>query len=783
VTRGARRSRRWSLLALALVFVPASARAQGAGQWSTYLHMRTCNDLLVQPDTVWVATAEAGLLRWTRSTSTWSGITREPNGLAGNDVRAIAFDRSGNLFAAVPGKGVSRLGTDGRWSLINSFDGLPSDTALVLRAQGDSVWIGTTRGLALWDGRTVAGSVPDLGTPSPFSNNNINGIALLGDTLVVSTPDSIYVSRQSQRLTTWTGITGAFPLLSLVVRGIASDGQTLMAVASGQNVSNPAQAIFSSFRWRAVNNTWKIETPGSGVAQSVRRLRDDHGLILATTLAGTHMRSPSPDSTWTLLPASPVTDNLDATALEVSALVLPPSGGATAPDTLVFASSGGRLLEPALPVWTARTPPGPIGNNCRNLGFSNGTLYAGYDGEGFSRLRDGVWRNFPSGSSCVGPACDTTFANVDFPAALLMDPLGTKWVSSWVGPVTLFDDEATPPVFRHLFFASSNADSAHLHYTIHGAAADSTQGAQAGRWFGLDSDRIGADIGNPLGLDLYDASGNFIRNFDTTYPGIRNGLIRALACDRGNQMWVGFKGSPGAGVATFPVPEDLQAPIVLSDVPGTTLHDVFGIAAQGDSVWVLATDGLRRYRQATRSFVSRLDIAGPPALVSVHPIAVTPDGSVFVGTTGGVRMHRRGQAPVDWTPDNSPLADLEVRAIYAEPSGAVWIGTASGINRFDPDFVPPPEPTLPALHVTLYPNPAWLTGAGFRLRLTGAARAYQGEVLDLAGRLVHRFNVGGNGEVFWDGRDLDQRQVGAGVYFVRVRGGGAETTSRVVVLR
>ncbi len=752
------------------------ARAQGL--WQTHLHMRTANDLLVRGDTVWLATGEAGIVRYHRSTGTWSSITREPSALAGNNVNRIAFDRTGNLFAAVPGKGVSRLDRDGRWSLINAFDGLPSDTVLTLRAQGDTVWVGTTRGLALWDGEVVAGSVPDLGTPSPFSNNNVNGIAITGDTLFVSTPNAIYLARQSQRPLTWTAISGSMGLTNLNVRGVATDGRNLLALASGQSVSNPSVSLFTSFRWVPASASWSTDFPGSGPATSVRRLRDDHGIILATTLAGTHVRNPA--GGWTQYPASPATDNADATMLEVGALVLP---NLPVNDTLVFASFGGRLLERALPAWTSRTPPGPVGNRCRAIAWSAGTVYASYDGEGVGRLRDGVWRNFPSGSTCSGMACDTTFAATTFPATMLVDPLGHKWLSFWEGPLAWFDDTKPTPEFRQLYFPSGNADSAHLHYTIHAAAADSTPGAQAGRWFGLDSDRIGADIGNPLGLDLYDAQGNFIRNFDTTYPGLRNGLIRGLVCDRDGVMWVGYKGSSGAGLSTFPVPGNLSAPITLSDVPGSTLLDVFGLAARGDSVWVLATDGLRRYRQRSLTLAAELDIAGPPALASMHPIAVGRDGTVFVGTTGGLRVHRRGRPPVDYTPDNSPLADIEVRAVFVEPSGAVWIGTAGGVNRFDPDYLPPPEPTLASLRVKLYPNPVWLTGAGFQLRLSGDARTYEGEVLDLTGRLVHRFSVGGNGNVFWTGRDLSQRALEPGVYFVRVRGGGAEALSRVVVLR
>jgi len=72
---------------------------------------------------------------------------------------------------------------------------------------------------------------------------------------------------------------------------------------------------------------------------------------------------------------------------------------------------------------------------------------------------------------------------------------------------------------------------------------------------------------------------------------------------------------------------------------------------------------------------------------------------------------------------------------------------------------------------------------GFELHVKGQATSYDGEVYDLNGRLVHRLHAGGNGVVFWNGRGIDEQWVGPGMYFVRVRGGGAETTSRVVVLR
>jgi hypothetical protein len=90
---------------------------------------------------------------------------------------------------------------------------------------------------------------------------------------------------------------------------------------------------------------------------------------------------------------------------------------------------------------------------------------------------------------------------------------------------------------------------------------------------------------------------------------------------------------------------------------------------------------------------------------------------------------------------------------------------------------------LPSLHVTLYPNPAWRTNAGFQLKLRGQASHYDGEMYDVRGRLVHRFAIDGNDKLVWNGFDMDGRGVPAGVYFLIVRGGGAEAKSRIVVLR
>jgi hypothetical protein len=561
------------------------------------------------------------------------------------------------------------------------------------------------------------------------------------------------------------------PVELLNVTGLASDGHNLLATASGVRNDTTHANIRTSFRWFPADTLWRADFPPN---PQVRRLRDDFGVILATVVtdplrpSGTFRWSASG---WTLIPGSIATDNDDN--------ILGGIEPGADPDGLVFEWGVQRMFEQSAGLFIQRTPPGPIGNDCRNVMVANGSMYALYYGEGVSRFRDGVWRNFPAGVACGLPACDpdTSFAGSTFPFGMLLDPAGVKWISIWDGPFVRFDDDQDPPRFRNIRFGSGDPSIDHQHSLVHAIAADSTDAGQsaqpnAGIWAGLDTDNANV----ALGIDLYARDGTYVRNYDAE---LADPLIRALEVDRTNQMWVGYN---ARGLATFQVPPTLGGPITVAQIAGTERLKVFGIAAHRDSIWVLADDGLHRYDPSLDAGPI-VQIAGPPALLGVRPVAVANDGTVYVGTTAGLRIHRRGERPVDFTPDNSPLADLEVRGIWIEPSGVAWIGTASGLNRYDPNFVPPAPPRLAHLDVSLYPNPAWSTGIGFQLHVRGQATSYDGEIYDLTGRVVHRFHAGGNGVVMWNGFDGDGTRVGPGVYFVKVRGGGAEATSRVVVLQ
>src|SRR5262249_24986249 len=209
---------------------------------------------------------------------------------------------------------------------------------------------------------------------------------------------------------------------------------------------------------------------------------------------------------------------------------------------------------------------------------------ANYNNEGVSRLRDGVWRNWSANDACTS-GCDTTFLTSSFPFGALADPDGTKWIGIWSGPMVHFDDTVDPSVFQNIINVSGDPIESHLHTCVWSSAADSNhvdpsrsqRYVQQGRWFGLDTDKIGEAGFNPIGIDVYDSAGTLRRSFQPGYPNLRNGQVRALAVDKDNVMWVGYAKNSNAGVATFPVPAVLGDSITLTDVKDTNVINCYGI--------------------------------------------------------------------------------------------------------------------------------------------------------------------------------------------------------------
>lgn len=742
-----RRLRMSFALALALL-APSIAHASGA--WSTYLRMNTCNAVLALRDTVWFATGEAGLVRYVRSTDTFGSITREPGGLASNALTALAYDRSGRLWVGTPGKGVSRLSADGAaWDLFNAFDGLPSDSVTSLTSDGDTVFVGTTRGLTLWDG-AQASSIPDLGTPSPFRSDFVTGVAVVHDSVFVATTDGMYVALFSQQLATWANIDAGLTNTNIVT--LATDGHEVFALSSG-----------NTNRWSMTSKTWGVAA-GQG---PVKNLRGQFGLLLCTTPTGLWYWH---TNRWDPLPGSPVTDGTTDGGVECG----------SDPARVAIATKGGKIMLQGASSFTTLVPPGPVGNNVQNMVVDGSRLWMNTFSEGIARYDGSAWLNYPADVSRPANQ-DTAFLYSAFAFTLQKDVLGRKWFSTWDAAIERVDDSGPRPVITHVVVSPGSNNP----LSLHTLGWSSTIDDQGYLYIGGDTpDRGGRE---PIGIDVYDMDGNRVANWNSSNDSLADNQVRALAYSpRSGVLWAGF---PGGGVSYIELanvsrPGSLPR-VTKVNLGSNAISDIFGIVAHGDSIWALSTGGLLRIRGASHSLVSQSAIPAAPApRGAVHPLEVSPDGSVWVASVNGVRHYKVGGGAEDFTAANSPLADDEVRAVVADPvTGVVWFGTASGLNRYDPHYTPPAPPKLSGLSLNLYPNPVSLTAMGMDLRLKGNGTSYAGEVLDIRGRIVRRFTVAANDRAFWDGRDGDGRLVDPGIYFVRARSGGREATSRIAVLR
>ena len=761
------------LLAAGLV-VALPGPAGAAGAWTTLARAYSYTDLLAVGDTVWCATLEAGLLRFDPVRGEFERLTREPDGLQSNHLSALALDVTGRLWVGTQGAGVGLLAQDRRsWELLARFDGIPSDTVTALRAYGDTVYVGTTKGIALWDGHKVAGAIPDGVNASPFASNWIDGVVQIGDSVFVSTLAGVYVTHITEVPLTWTAINqGLFVAEPL---GLATDGSRLFTFVG----TVPYRFDFEAGQWRFAGN-W----PAVG---KVARLSDDNGVVAIATPSGIYRWDPAapppfpgdPPGDWVLIRGGPPYQSSDdpANLARIYAVATDPSGA----STYAANQDGVRVLTSGCTQCPPYLPAGPPGNNINNLTLQGSTLYLTTLVEGVGRFDGSAWRHWFV-VSCPQGGCDTTFLNPAYPFALMADRQGKKWVACWSGALEEFDDSVSPPQFVHHLEAWSEPIPNPERHSFGWATAQDPDG---GRWFGLETNGAGNPPPPPIGLDYYSAAGDYVRNFRPDSVHEMNGSqIRGLAVDHRGRFWVGYTGQ-GLQYFDWPLDQTTGKPKFF-DVGGSSTLYIQSLALYGDSLWVLTTQDLRRYNARNAQLVSGSIVDPPGATVqnAVRPLALGPDGSVWLGTENGLRIYRPGGGIEDFDTDNSPIASNEVRAIAVDPvTGVAWIGTSAGLSRYDPFYVPNPGQPSEPLKLKLWPNPGPLTGIGTLIRIEGNGVEYQGGVYDLSGRRMRRFSGVLDGQVIWDGRDEKGAVVKPGVYFVRVISGARTATARVALVR
>lgn len=357
-------------------------------------------------------------------------------------------------------------------------------------------------------------------------------------------------------------------------------------------------------------------------------------------------------------------------------------------------------------------------------------VYFGSWGKGFTRLKDGVFKNFNAGNTpMVGIPANPIFLVI---SGFGKDSKGNLWVLNyWPGdgkalgvlhPDSSWDVYANPSEF---------GQSYEQHYSLAIDAYDT-------KWYCVRaSGRLGLFYFNEN--DPADSSDNKF-GFLSTDDGLNSNFIYSMVVDKRGDIWVGT--SIGVNIIS-------NNGSVLNNTPQLRVTSVFSLRQQ-----------------------------------TINVIAVDPLNNKWIGTNQGLLLVNEDGSSLLATYDskNSPLLSDQIRSLAVDPnSGRVYVGTDEGLTSFDTPAVKPEE-SFSKLFV--YPNPFIVNDGDNNLTIDGLIKDSDIKILNIDGKLIKEFSSPGGRIASWDGRDDKGNFVGSGIYLVVAfdREGNSVITGKVAVL-
>ena len=672
-----------------------------------------------------------GIVTIDPTTGTISKILRSPSGgLPSNHVLAVAVSPSGMLWAGTAEAGIARLRPDGTFRrALTSFDGLPSDRVQAIVAHGDTIWVGTSGGVALFTENPagqigLARAFTNAGTSGGLAGDDVRAFAQVGDTLWVATTAGLssFVSG------TWTSRTGAF---SGPVTSLALHADTLWA-ATGQG---PYRYVSGTFQPANSGHLF----PSEALAASAL------GFFSGSAQLGVYRYDPA--SGW-----ASVSSGLPSSRVAFLA---------DGPDGALWAATAGGAarLRPGSSVWEPRLSDGPIVNGTqravvdeRGAWFTTGNDFPPGSGRGVLLHFDGA-----SWSGITGPSTGGGFQETD-----AFGLLATADSRIWVGHCCT-DVEPKPRVDR-LDPGAGVWDYPPANNIW--ALAQSPSGPV-----------YAASVELENGVYVFDASsGALLDSLTPGNSGITSNNLRAVRFDGAGKGWFG---TAFGGVDVWDgrgTPSHLDDVWVHYDVqPANQVTSLAVLSPQ--AAWIGTTSGAGRIQSGTFTRVLT-----NPALPSgqVNDLALDSGGNIWIATSGGLsRMDASGLGSLETFTTADGLVDDDVRALAWDAKREVlWVGTANGISR-----VVAGASGLNAITdaTYVYPNPSRAAGT---LKLGGIQNSLDGEVRDLAGNLLHRFRCDPAANEIWDLNRENGEPAPSGVYLIVLHDkSGTSRTLRAAVVR
>ena len=215
--------------------------------------------------------------------------------------------------------------------------------------------------------------------------------------------------------------------------------------------------------------------------------------------------------------------------------------------------------------------------------------------------------------------------------------------------------------------------------------------------------------------------------------------------------------------------------------------DQDGVMWIGTSAGLNSYDGVNLYRHVG-------DPTGQsgPLENQINQIIVDDANNKWFATTGGLSILRGERSPWDstawigFTVENSGLVDNNVNTVFVDPDKSeALIGTENGLSIYRGSFAEIQEEFDKMIGG---PNPFIISDSENKYIIRNLLYNSEVKIFTLNGQLIRKLNTDNNtvdgGRAEWDGRDLNGKLVGSGVYlYFAYSENGKSKAGKVAVIR
>jgi len=717
-----------------LFFLILTTLLYSAGGWKTLTNTSEVRDFIIADSTLWAAT-NGGLLKLDTGDLDYMVFTNT-EGLAQIDVSAVAYDKRGYIWVALP-NGLLQIYhiADQKWSSYNEFENRL--TVKSIFCYDDFVLIASETGIAelrLDDrGRWERTWKAEIGL--------VQAITIAYEAIWVAQTDGVrrialdFPNKQIP--SAWTHWSAPDGLPSNQVHAIYPYNDTIVAGTES------GLAFFDGTAWGNVQLADKI----------IRRFCLWQGSLCLASSSGIYALI---GESWQVI------GNAGTRVTAVGANESNQLWAATDNDGFLYydGSNGG---------WKPFTANGPGANTFSDLLVDrDGHLWA----TSSKNPTGGVY--FFNGSKWLNFRRADGLAHYDY-RTIEEDSYGRIWAGSWGGGVTIFEKTDDDSIrFTNLYAMDGNLYGVDVNpnYVV---ITKIVQDEQGNLWF------LNHSAANKQVVTVFDLDNSW--EHWTTTEGIRSDKVISVAIDHFGRKWIGTDGN-GLSVlddnqtSYDKTDDDLEGFLDTSD--GLESNTVTALVQDLDgTIWIGTTGGLNYW------FASQVGARYNVINDNILSLFVDPRNNKWIGTVGGLSiLDADNFSWTHYTTSNSALvSDVVTCFALNEKTGEMYIGTTNGLSRFETPFTKPADNLNSVIG---YPNPYIIDQEGSRFYIDRLALNSSVRIFTADGFLVKTIPQSQvlGARVSWDGTNDQGAQVADGIYvYLVTTKEGESKAGKIALLR